>query len=149
MQVCNHPWLVIADHVPEDHWDDTDALVSACGKLVVLEGVLRRLQALGHRTLLFSQMTRVLDVVQLMLEVGPDSQPQPATNHWASYAHVSSFMCACLCAGWCSGPRHPVPAPGRVHGGGGEGAAHGPLQRQRLPAQRLPPQQPRGRGALI
>ena len=39
----------------EDH---TNLLVNACGKMVLLDKLLKKLQAGGHRVLIFSQMTK-------------------------------------------------------------------------------------------
>ncbi|KAJ8119233.1 hypothetical protein ONZ43_g3775 [Nemania bipapillata] len=40
-----------------------------CGKLQVLEKLLRKLQAGGHRALIFTQMTKVLDVLEQFLNI--------------------------------------------------------------------------------
>ncbi|KAI0530003.1 SNF2 family N-terminal domain-containing protein [Xylaria digitata] len=40
-----------------------------CGKLQVLDRLLRRLQAGGHRALIFTQMTKVLDVLEQFLNI--------------------------------------------------------------------------------
>ncbi|KAI1428118.1 SNF2 family N-terminal domain-containing protein [Xylaria sp. FL1777] len=40
-----------------------------CGKLQVLDQLLRRLQAGGHRALIFTQMTKVLDVLEQFLNI--------------------------------------------------------------------------------
>ncbi|CAB3234827.1 unnamed protein product [Arctia plantaginis] len=40
-----------------------------CGKLQTLDGLLRRLKAGGHRVLIFTQMTRVLDVLEAFLSL--------------------------------------------------------------------------------
>jgi SNF2 family DNA or RNA helicase len=40
------------------------ALVKASGKLVLLQKMLRKLHEQGHRVLIFSQMTRMLDVLE-------------------------------------------------------------------------------------
>lgn len=40
-----------------------------CGKLQVLDKLLRRLQAGGHRALIFTQMTKVLDVLEQFLNI--------------------------------------------------------------------------------
>ncbi|CAH2086991.1 unnamed protein product [Euphydryas editha] len=40
-----------------------------CGKLQTLDGLLRRLKAGGHRVLIFTQMTRVLDVLEAFLSM--------------------------------------------------------------------------------
>ena len=39
-------------------------LVENCGKFVVLDKLLKRLQERGHRVLLFTQMTRILDILE-------------------------------------------------------------------------------------
>jgi len=39
-------------------------LVSNCGKMVLLDKLLQRLQERGHRVLLFTQMTRILDILE-------------------------------------------------------------------------------------
>ncbi|CAK7563295.1 MAG: swr1 complex component [Sporothrix epigloea] len=40
-----------------------------CGKLQVLDRLLRRLQAGGHRALIFTQMTKVLDILEQFLNI--------------------------------------------------------------------------------
>jgi helicase SWR1 len=40
-----------------------------CGKLQVLDKLLRRLQADGHRALIFTQMTKVLDILEQFLNI--------------------------------------------------------------------------------
>lgn len=44
-------------------------LARQCGKLVVLDRVLVKLRAAGHRVLLFSTMTRLLDLLQVQLSL--------------------------------------------------------------------------------
>lgn len=44
------------------------SLVYACGKLVLLEKMLSKLKAKGHRVLIFSQMTKMLDLLEDFLE---------------------------------------------------------------------------------
>jgi len=39
-------------------------LVENCGKMAVLDKLLRRLHERGHRVLLFTQMTRILDIME-------------------------------------------------------------------------------------
>lgn len=43
--------------------------ISPAGKLQTLDGLLRRLKAGGHRVLIFTQMTRVLDVLEAFLSM--------------------------------------------------------------------------------
>ncbi|KAG8533709.1 uncharacterized protein KY384_001450 [Bacidia gigantensis] len=40
-----------------------------CGKLQQLDGLLRRLQSGGHRALIFTQMTRVLDILEQFMNI--------------------------------------------------------------------------------
>ncbi|KAK4445098.1 helicase swr-1 [Podospora aff. communis PSN243] len=40
-----------------------------CGKLQALDALLRKLQAGGHRALIFTQMTKVLDILELFLNI--------------------------------------------------------------------------------
>ena len=62
-QVCNHPAL----SYPHLFGLDTEHLVAACGKLLALDRMLVKLHASGHRVLLFSTMTRLLDLLQVGL----------------------------------------------------------------------------------
>ncbi|KAL3937227.1 MAG: hypothetical protein SGARI_002208, partial [Bacillariaceae sp.] len=39
-------------------------LVESCGKMVLLDKLLKRLKETGHRVLLFTQMTRILDILE-------------------------------------------------------------------------------------
>lgn len=54
---CNHPFLF------QDSYSINHSLVSASGKLELLDRILPKLKAAGHRVLLFSQMTSMLDVL--------------------------------------------------------------------------------------
>lgn len=56
---------------PHNGWSsiqipDKQALITDSGKLAYLDGLLKRLKAQNHRVLIYSQMTRVID----LLEVG-------------------------------------------------------------------------------
>lgn len=63
-KICNHPYLFCGGAYPCD-----ESVVSVCGKLVVLDGILARLKAGGHRVLIFSQMTSLLDVLGVYLDL--------------------------------------------------------------------------------
>lgn len=69
---CNHPYLfpVAAQEAPvaPNGAYEGSALVKACGKLIVLQKMLRKLKNEGHRVLIFSQMTRVLDILEDFME---------------------------------------------------------------------------------
>ncbi|KAJ8252744.1 hypothetical protein GJAV_G00205090 [Gymnothorax javanicus] len=62
----NHPYLF--DGVEPEPFEMGEHLVEASGKLHLLDRMLEFLQKGGHRVLLFSQMTRVLDILQDYLE---------------------------------------------------------------------------------
>eukprot|EP01116_Phalansterium_solitarium_P012621 TRINITY_DN2906_c3_g1_i1.p1 TRINITY_DN2906_c3_g1~~TRINITY_DN2906_c3_g1_i1.p1 ORF type:complete len:656 (-),score=224.97 TRINITY_DN2906_c3_g1_i1:617-2584(-) len=63
-KVCNHPYLFDWPLGPDGLPDTTESFVRASGKLVLLDRLLPRLAADGHRVLLFSQFTETLDIVQ-------------------------------------------------------------------------------------
>lgn len=44
---------------------DKEMLVSDCGKLYVLDSLLGRLKQQGHRVLIYSQMTRMIDLLEV------------------------------------------------------------------------------------
>lgn len=62
---CNHPYLL---DEPEEDDDFYEHLISACGKLQLLDKMLHSLNQNGHRVLIFSQMTKMLDLLQDYLE---------------------------------------------------------------------------------
>merc|ERR1719220_786002 len=47
---------------------EVKAMTKACGKLVLLSKMLKKLKAEGHRVLIFSQMTKLLDLLEDFLE---------------------------------------------------------------------------------
>ena len=62
-KACNHPYLF--DGVEDKTLDPFgEHLVTHSGKLVLLDKLLPRLQSKGSRVLIFSQMTRVLDILE-------------------------------------------------------------------------------------
>lgn len=69
---CNHPYLFPAasEEAPLGAGGNYEvtALVKAAGKLVLLSKMLRILKEQGHRVLIFSQMTRMLDILEDFLE---------------------------------------------------------------------------------
>ncbi|VDD75410.1 unnamed protein product [Mesocestoides corti] len=69
---CNHPYLFPsaaedAPRLPNGAFEGT-ALRKACGKLELLSAMLKKLKAGGHRVLIFSQMTKMLDLLEDFLE---------------------------------------------------------------------------------
>jgi len=60
---CNHPYLFDGAE-PGPPYTTDKHLVDNCGKLVVLDKLLPKLKEAGSRVLVFSQMTRVLDILE-------------------------------------------------------------------------------------
>lgn len=60
---CNHPYLFPGQ---EDRSLDPmgDHLYMNCGKMVLLDKLLAKMKERGHRVLIFSQMTRMLDILE-------------------------------------------------------------------------------------
>ena len=69
---CNHPYLLQAaqEEAPltANRMYEGNALIKSCGKLELLSKMLIRLKETGHRVLIFSQMTKMLDVLEDFLE---------------------------------------------------------------------------------
>eukprot|EP01018_Ginkgo_biloba_P012371 Gb_05671 [translate_table: standard] len=62
---CNHPYLFPGREPANTYGEKAfKLLVGASGKLQLLEKLLPRLKQGGHRVLLFSQMTRMLDILE-------------------------------------------------------------------------------------
>lgn len=63
-KAANHPYLFEGAEIPAVTTDETlKALVMNSGKMVLLDKLLARLRADGHRVLIFSQMVRMLDIL--------------------------------------------------------------------------------------
>uniref|UniRef100_A0A8C4I5R2 Chromodomain helicase DNA binding protein 3 n=1 Tax=Dicentrarchus labrax TaxID=13489 RepID=A0A8C4I5R2_DICLA len=69
---CNHPYLfpvasMEAQKTPNGAYEGS-ALTKASGKLMLLQKMLRKLKEQGHRVLVFSQMTKMLDLLEDFLD---------------------------------------------------------------------------------
>ncbi|XP_072314760.1 chromodomain-helicase-DNA-binding protein 3 isoform X2 [Eucyclogobius newberryi] len=69
---CNHPYLfpsasMEAQKTPNGAYEGS-ALVKASGKLMLMQKMLRKLKEQGHRVLVFSQMTKMLDLLEDFLD---------------------------------------------------------------------------------
>ena len=62
-KVCNHPYLFDGAE-PGPPFEDGPHLWEASGKMMLLDKLLPKLKAAGSRVLLFSQMTRMLDMFE-------------------------------------------------------------------------------------
>ncbi|CAB4062385.1 CHD4 [Lepeophtheirus salmonis] len=71
-KVANHPYLLAAaaEEAPlsVSGLFEVKAMTQACGKLVLLSKMLRKLKETGHRVLIFSQMTKMLDLLEDFME---------------------------------------------------------------------------------
>jgi ATP-dependent helicase STH1/SNF2 len=63
-KVCNHPFLFIKDS-SAFNFDD---MIRSSGKFELLDRMLPKLKETGHKVLIFSQMTKVLDILQDYLD---------------------------------------------------------------------------------
>lgn len=61
---CNHPYLFLG---AEYNMRRSDEIIRASGKFELLDRLLPKLQKAGHRVLLFSQMTRLMDILEIYL----------------------------------------------------------------------------------
>ncbi|KAF5752303.1 transcription regulatory protein SNF2-like isoform X1 [Tripterygium wilfordii] len=62
---CNHPYLFVGDY---NMWR-RDEIFRASGKFELLDRLLPKLHRAGHRVLLFSQMTRLMDILEIYLQL--------------------------------------------------------------------------------
>ncbi|BBN06231.1 chromodomain-helicase-DNA-binding protein 1-like [Marchantia polymorpha subsp. ruderalis] len=65
-KACSHPYLF--EGVEPEPFEEGEHLIEASGKLLMLDIMLKRLHAGGHRVLIFAQMTRTLDILQDYLQ---------------------------------------------------------------------------------
>lgn len=62
---CNHPYLFVPTH---NMWQ-REEIVRASGKFELLDRLLPKLHRTGHRVLLFSQMTHLMDILEIYLRL--------------------------------------------------------------------------------
>ncbi|KAL9401532.1 hypothetical protein Peur_005381 [Populus x canadensis] len=62
---CNHPYLFVGDY---NMWRK-DEIMRASGKFELLDRLLPKLHTTDHRVLLFSQMTRLMDILEIYLQL--------------------------------------------------------------------------------
>jgi SWI/SNF-related matrix-associated actin-dependent regulator of chromatin subfamily A member 5 len=60
---CNHPYLFDGAE-PGPPYTNDEHIVFNAGKMVILDKLLKRMKAQGSRVLIFSQMSRVLDILE-------------------------------------------------------------------------------------
>jgi superfamily II DNA or RNA helicase len=67
-KICNHPFLFYDDDQIHDLMKDRTDIVRAAGKFDMLDQMLPKLIAKKHKVLIFTQMTRVLDIMEDYLD---------------------------------------------------------------------------------
>ncbi|CAI5497252.1 unnamed protein product [Closterium sp. Naga37s-1] len=65
---CNHPDLLSSQFDGSYVYPPVEEMVAQCGKLKLLDRLLPQLKSKGHKVLIFSQMTRLLDILDYYLE---------------------------------------------------------------------------------
>ncbi|KAK3270878.1 hypothetical protein CYMTET_20748 [Cymbomonas tetramitiformis] len=65
---CNHPDLITSQVDQSLEYPSPEELVEQCGKFKLLDRLLTQLKARGHKVLIFSQMTRMLDIIESYLQ---------------------------------------------------------------------------------
>jgi SWI/SNF-related matrix-associated actin-dependent regulator of chromatin subfamily A member 5 len=60
-KVCNHPFLFPEADLNPNYTDES--IVEVSGKMLILDRLLEKLQYGGHRVVIFSQFTQVLDII--------------------------------------------------------------------------------------
>ncbi|ANB14004.1 Isw2p [Sugiyamaella lignohabitans] len=60
---CNHPYLFEGAE-PGPPYTTDEHLVFNCGKMIILDKLLKRMKEIGSRVLIFSQMSRMLDILE-------------------------------------------------------------------------------------
>ncbi|CBZ56330.1 hypothetical protein NCLIV_067550 [Neospora caninum Liverpool] len=63
-KICNHPYLFCYSSYTPD-----ESLVRCCGKFAMLDVLLPALKMGNHRVLIFSQMTKLLDILEVYLSL--------------------------------------------------------------------------------
>lgn len=74
---------------PRNGWShitipDKETLVTDSGKLSVLDGLLKRLKEEGHRVLIYSQMTKMIDLLEVIfgyIEMQKKGISKPSSTH--------------------------------------------------------------------
>lgn len=64
---CNHPDLITGGYDGAIEYPPVSVLLDQCGKLQLLDKLLEKLKANGHKVLIFSQMRRMLDILEYYL----------------------------------------------------------------------------------
>lgn len=89
---CNHPYLFEGAE-PGPPYTTDEHLVYNCGKMVILDKLLTRLKKQGSRVLIFSQMSRMLDILEdyCMFREYECSRIDGSTDHEERIAAIDEY----------------------------------------------------------
>lgn len=92
-KACNHPFLFPGVEKPTVDGLPTEDIVLVSGKMVVLDRLLKKLEARGHRVAIFSQYTRMLDIISdfLTMRGYNHCQLDGRTNRVMREVHINMF----------------------------------------------------------
>lgn len=62
-KICDHPYLFV-----DGEFEMDDSMIRASGKFEILDRILPKLIRAGHRVLIFTQMTRLMDILEVYFE---------------------------------------------------------------------------------
>lgn len=62
-KVCNHPYLFLSE------WMSDEDMIRCSGKFELLDRILPKLKAAGHRILLFTQMTQLMTILERFFDM--------------------------------------------------------------------------------
>eukprot|EP00301_Raphidiophrys_heterophryoidea_P004208 c11844_g1_i1.p1 GENE.c11844_g1_i1~~c11844_g1_i1.p1 ORF type:complete len:753 (+),score=122.10 c11844_g1_i1:129-2387(+) len=90
---CNHPYLFGESRGQSGEFETNDDIVKSCGKLMLLDKLLPKLKEGGHKVLLFSQMTQLLDIFEdyCILRGYQTCRLDGTTSHEDRVAQMDSF----------------------------------------------------------
>ena len=90
-KVCNHPFLFPEADAHPEYTNET--IIEASGKMQILDRLLHKLRDAGHRVVIFSQFTSVLDILSDYLDFRefPHCRLDGNTNRVQRQVHINSF----------------------------------------------------------
>jgi SWI/SNF-related matrix-associated actin-dependent regulator of chromatin subfamily A member 5 len=93
-KVCNHPFLF--DEADPEPGFTTESIVEAAGKMQVMDRLLLKLYEAGHRVVIFSQFTKVLDIISDYLSYRgfQHCRLDGSTNRVQRQVNINSFNAA-------------------------------------------------------
>merc|ERR1712118_562573 len=66
---CNHPDLIVGPFDGSTTFPEPEELIEQCGKFRLMDRILTQLRKKKHKVLFFSQMTKMLDLIESFLTV--------------------------------------------------------------------------------